>query len=116
MNENCSLCTKNGLCKKWDARHECKPSNEKWFSDKLNACDLDEVCLRSSIFGNRYFEITMEDIQDLIEGKVLYYVGEYGYFLYLYDKEKEDYAKRIKDLENELKDLKEKHGITCYEL
>lgn len=80
--ENCDL-RKNGKCKKFDGREACKESSLKWFTDALKVCEIDEVCRRSSIFGNSFFTITKEQLEALKEGKVLYDIDEYGTFIAL---------------------------------
>ena len=73
----------NGRCRKYDARQKCKNevSDATWFKDEFGRCSVGEVCRNSSIFGNRYFKITDDDINALKRGDVLHYVGEYGMFI-----------------------------------
>ena len=86
----CSLITKSGGCGKFDARHKCKDcrSNRSWFDDKLNVCPVWNVCEKASIFGNRYYKITKEQLEALKAGMVLYDVDEYGTFIVLEQEEK----------------------------
>ena len=74
-----------GKCRKLDGRQKCRPSNESWFDDpdKLEVIEVDEVCRKSSIFGNAFFKITKEQLQALSEGKVLFNRDEYGTFIAL---------------------------------
>ena len=77
-----------GRCKKWedwDGRHKCRPSTESWFDfpDKLEVIEVDEMCRRSSIFGNAFFKITKEQLKALEDGKVLFNLDEYGTFIML---------------------------------
>lgn len=85
MKENCDLRTESGRCRKYDARETCKKncSSREWFDDELLECEIDEVCRRSSIFGNGYYKITKKQLEALKNGKVLFTVGEYGTFLIL---------------------------------
>ena len=85
--KDCDLRTENGRCRKFDARESCKNncSSKKWFNEFLKECDMDEVCRRSSIFGNCYFKITKEQLESLKNGKVLFDVAEYGLFIILED-------------------------------
>ena len=82
--ENCDFYD-NGRCKKSSTRRKCENcvSNETWFSSEFQKCNIDEVCRYSSIFGNRYYTITDEDIDDMRQGKVLTSVDEYGTFIRL---------------------------------
>ena len=82
MKDDCRF-LKNGRCFKRDGRTRCNRSNESWFDSELYICEIDDVCEKSSIFGNRYFAITEEHLEKLKAGKVLYYVDEYGAFIVL---------------------------------
>ena len=76
----------NGACRKsisGRARCEKSRSNESWFTDKLSHCRIGEVCRRDSIFGNSYFKLTMDDLNALKRGEVLYCLDEYGTFIML---------------------------------
>lgn len=84
--ENCDLLTKTGECKKYGAsRQKCKynVSSIEWFDEQFGTCEIDEVCRRASIFGNSYYVISKEDLDDLRAGKVLFSVDEYGTFIIL---------------------------------
>lgn len=74
-----------GKCKKWDGRNKCRPSTESWFDDpdKLEVMEMDEMCRKSSIFGNAFFKITKEQLKALEDGKVLFNLAEYGTFIAL---------------------------------
>ena len=83
--KDCDLLKDNGRCAKSYNRMLCKNcrSDPSWFDDAFDVCDVDEVCRKSSVFGNKFFAITEEDIKLLKQGKVLYYVDEYGAFIML---------------------------------
>lgn len=74
-----------GRCAKYDKRESCRKnrSNASWFTDKLQRCSVGEVCRHSSIFGNTYFKLTMDDIEALKRGEVLFDLDEYGTFIML---------------------------------
>lgn len=80
MRENCTLC-KNGKCHKWSRVKKCVPTTISVFDEQLDICEVEQVCEKSSIFGNSYFFITDEDIELLKSGKVLFEVDEYGTFI-----------------------------------
>lgn len=82
--KDCDLCS-IGKCKKWDGRNKCRPSDITWFDnpDELQIIEMDEMCRKSSIFGNAFFKITVEELQALIHGKVLFNLDEYGTFIML---------------------------------
>ena len=78
----------NGACRKsmsGRARCEKSRSDESWFTDKLRRCRIDEVCRRDSIYGNRYFKLTRDDLEALERGEILYDLDEYGTFIMLED-------------------------------
>ena len=81
----CDILTDNGRCGKRDKRYKCKPSTIEWFNDvdEMNLCEIDQVCRNTSIFGNYYFKITNEHIEQLRKGKVIYHRDEYGMFIVL---------------------------------
>ena len=75
-----------GLCRKSrKGKTKCENcrSDKSWFTDSLGVCDEGEVCIRGSIFGNSYFVITAEQLEQLKQGKVLYDLDEYGTFIML---------------------------------
>ena len=80
---------KNGNCTKWLADRKCEPSNNCWFTDGFDQCDINAVCAKSSIYGNDYFYLTDRDIEALKAGKILYFTDEYGMFI-AYKKENPD--------------------------
>lgn len=82
--KECDL-NKDGRCRKFDARKRCTPSDASWFDeiDKLEVIEIDEMCRRSSIFGNAFFKITKEQLKALMDGKVLFNLDEYGTFIVL---------------------------------
>ena len=57
--------------------------DEPAYTDWLSTIGPEEVDRVSSQYGNRYVEITEEQIEDLRAGKVLCYVDEYGIFIKL---------------------------------
>ena len=80
MRENCTLC-ENGKCQKWRKNGKCVPTTLSAFDKRLEICEVEEVCEKSSIFGNSCFFITDEDIELLKSGKVLFDIDEYGTFI-----------------------------------
>lgn len=84
-NAECDLYA-NGACRKsTSGKTRCEKcrSNESWFTDKLRRCGIGEVCRRDSIFGNSYFKLTMDDLDALKRGEILYDIDEYGTFIML---------------------------------
>lgn len=67
--------------KKYDARKKCIPSDINWCDEKLKVCESNQMCRKSSIFGNFYFQLTDDDIEKLKQGKILFTVDEYGIFI-----------------------------------
>lgn len=57
--------------------------DEPAYIDWLTTIEPEAVAEASSKYGNRYVEITEEQIDDLRAGKVLCYVDEYGIFIRL---------------------------------
>lgn len=83
--KECKYRNERGRCTKHHTTTKCENyiSSLKDFREEFSVCDIDESCQKESIFGNRYFKIGKEDIEALKEGKVLYYVDEYGTFIAL---------------------------------
>lgn len=86
-------------CAKWgNKKMKCKPFTIDDFDEnKLDQCEIDQVCRKCSIFGNDLIVITDEDIEALKNGKVLYKVGEYGLFL-AYKKDESVYDENEKGI------------------
>lgn len=57
--------------------------DEPTYTDWLTTIEPNEVGEVASKYGNRYAEITEEQIEELRSGKVLCYVDEYGIFIKL---------------------------------
>lgn len=74
-------CYECGKCVKYLKAQECTPTTIDRFDERLDLCEINEVCECGSIYGNSYFAITDEDIESLKAGKVLYMVDEYGTFI-----------------------------------
>lgn len=72
---------KEGYCTKWRDKAKCEPSTQDWCDGRLSRCDISQMCEKSSIFGNNYFYLDDEDIEALKNGKILFYVDEYGIFI-----------------------------------
>ena len=69
-------------CSKWSSPYtKCKPSTLEWCDTQFQHCDMNQMCCESSVYGNYYFYVTDEDIEALKNGKVLFYVDEYGMFI-----------------------------------
>lgn len=81
----CDLYVSGRCHKSYYSRTKCENcrSDGSWFIDKLQVCEVGEVCRRDSIFGNAYYTITREQLEQLEEGKVLFDAGEYGTFIML---------------------------------
>ncbi len=83
----CRFLLPNGRCGQ-NKRRNCDFNPDDLSYDYwLSTIEPGEVCGCSSIFGNRYVEITSEQIEDLKAGKVLCYVDEYGIFIKLKSEE-----------------------------
>lgn len=80
---DCDLKLENGCCNKWNRKSKCDPSTINWFDDHMEVIEINQVCRKSSIFGNYFYIITKEQIEALLEGKVLYACDEYGMFIAL---------------------------------
>lgn len=78
--KDCSLYD-NGRCLRFHSNGKCQPVTSGWFNDRLEQCEMNEVCQNNSIYGNYYFVITDEDIEALKEEKILYALDEYGTFI-----------------------------------
>lgn len=79
----CRYRKENGMCTKFGGSRICKAPLAIAFNDAVCDIEPDEVCKNSSIYGNRYIRLTMENIQHLLEGKVLFRLDEYGTFISL---------------------------------
>lgn len=80
MRKKCSL-LKNEKCHKWSKEISCTPTKISDFCERLEVCNICEVCEKSSIFGNSLFILTDDDIEALKSGKVLFNIAEYGTFI-----------------------------------
>lgn len=59
-----------------------------WFSAELDTISIYEMCENKSLFANWYFAISKEQIEELLQGKVLCSgVEEYGVFIKLIGKD-----------------------------
>lgn len=77
---------KEGKCSKYWRPSDpemptCRPTTLDDFDERLDLCEMNEVCENDSIFGGSYFAITDKDIEALKAGKVLYKLDEYGIFI-----------------------------------
>ena len=86
----------DGRCKKYGDNGKAWASNRHWL-DRYKSIDEDagfisenRICRKSSIFGNEYIGITLDDIERIKNGEILHIPGEYGTFIGLADKEKEN--------------------------
>lgn len=80
---DCDLKLENGRCNKYGCKYKCEPSSINWFDDNMEVIEIDQVCRKSSIFGNYFYAITKKQIEALLAGKVLYDCDEYGMFIAL---------------------------------
>lgn len=53
------------------------------YKSRFEVIEPEEACEKKSIYGNEFFTITQEDLQALMDGKVLCCVDEYGTFIRL---------------------------------
>ena len=83
MNEKCHGCDlyTDGHCTKVRKNGKCNPSDRSWFYDEAEFIPVDRMCRHSSIFGNDYIGLTIEDIERLKNGEILHIGGEYGTFI-----------------------------------
>lgn len=81
----------NGICTKTRGQGKCESCqiSEKDFDSFLADCEVEEVCQKTSLWGNNLILINKEQLKLLKDGRVLYTVGEYGTFIML-DKEARD--------------------------
>ena len=57
---------------------------EKWFEDEVEMIEIDEVEAAQSKYGNTFSVITRNQIEELLNGKVVYISDEeYGHFVKL---------------------------------
>lgn len=77
----CDLLGNENMCKKFDPKIQCVPSDISWCDERLQTIEANEMCRYSSIFGNYFFFINDEDIESLKQGKVLCKIDEYGMFI-----------------------------------
>lgn len=47
----------------------------------MEIIEPDEICRKSSLFGNYYLSITEKELEALKSGKVLFTIDEYGVFI-----------------------------------
>ena len=92
--EGCDLYV-NGRCKKYGGNLKASPSTRGWL-DPYESIDKDagfiseyKMCRKSSLFGNEYIGLTLDDIERIKNGEILHIPGEYGTFIGLMDKEVE---------------------------
>lgn len=78
--EECDL-YENGMCCTYRKKHKCQPASAEWFDEKFETIEMADVCRNGSLFGNDFFALTDDDINALKEGKVLFYLDEYGTFI-----------------------------------
>ena len=84
MENNCQECqykTEDGKCKAYNLC-ECKPSTIDWCNEPVKMIPVDCICKYASYWGNSYYFITEEQLEELKNGKVIYvYDGEYSNFI-----------------------------------
>lgn len=79
---DCPLLTKNKRCSKVDERCACKPSSHDWLDEPPDEfMPANQMCAKSSIFGNNYICLTDADIERLKNGEIAHTRGEYGIFI-----------------------------------
>ena len=91
--EGCDL-YENGHCRKFRENGKAEPSNRDWL-DYLDYSEVDYIseyrmCRKSSIFGNDYIGLTLDDIERIKNGEILHIPGEYGIFIGIIDKKEKE--------------------------
>lgn len=91
--EGCDL-YRNGYCVKYKNNGKAEPSTREWLYEDLDITELefiheDRMCRKSSIFGNDYVGITLDDIERIKNGEILHISGEYGTFIGLVEEKGE---------------------------
>lgn len=86
--EGCDLYT-NGYCTKFRQNGKAKPSTREWLDEYGELIPEYRMCRKSSIFGNVYVGITLDDIERIKNGEILHISGEYGTFIGLVDEKGE---------------------------
>lgn len=92
--EGCDLYI-NGYCAKYGENGRAWASNRDWL-DPYKSIDTEagfiseyRICRKSSIFGNDYVGITLDDIERIKNGEILHIPGEYGTFIGLVEEKGE---------------------------
>lgn len=69
----CKYLTSEGLCTKRgkDCKIPCKPSSIDWCDEPVDVIDESQMCADSSIYGNTFSYITLEQVDELMNGKVV---------------------------------------------
>ena len=81
----------DGRCKKYGDNGRAWASNREWLCEDLDITELEfiseyRMCRKSSIFGNEYIGLTLDDIERIKNGEILHISGEYGTFIGLVEK------------------------------
>ena len=86
----------DGICKKYGDNGKAWASNRYWL-DRYKSLDdgagfisENRICRKSSIFGNEYIGLTLDDIERIKNGEILHIPGEYGTFIGLVAEEEEN--------------------------
>ena len=92
--EGCDLYV-NGYCTKFRKNGKAEPSTREWLYEDLDITKLEficeyRMCRKSSIFGNDYVGITLDDIERIKNGEILHISGEYGVFIGLVEEKGEN--------------------------
>lgn len=91
--EGCDLYT-NGRCKKYGRKAEEQLSTRDWLDDDLFEFISEyRICRKSSIFGNDFIGLTLDDIERIKNGEILHIPGEYGTFIGIIDKKEKENVK-----------------------
>lgn len=80
----CVFWNEDDRCGRFESRPHCGGDRifASYYTDEFTALDPSETCEHMSIFGNSYLKITKAQIDELLDGKVLWYDdGEYGTFV-----------------------------------
>lgn len=92
--EGCDLYI-NGHCAKYTKNSKAEPSTREWLYEDLDITELEfiseyRMCRKSSIFGNDYVGVTLDDIERIKNGEILHISGEYGMFIGLVEEKGEN--------------------------
>ena len=90
MNKLCEGCD---LLGERGCRAKLKPSTKDWFNSEYNTdkefISVNRMCRKQSLFGNEWVGLTLNDIERLKNGEIIFIPGEYGTFIGITEEVKE---------------------------